>query len=71
MKDQAIQNALKATPGQSYSDGNIVVGTALNHVVVSFNETTYNKNSILVLQQRDAQTLFALFSAGKAQGWLE
>jgi hypothetical protein len=39
MKDKAIQNALKATPGESYSDGNMVVGTAAGYVAVSFNET--------------------------------
>lgn len=43
-----------------------------NHVAIAFNNTTYNQNQVVVLQQRDVLALFALlFRAGKAEGWIE
>lgn len=71
MKDEAIHNALNYTEGKSFSDGNMVVGVSKNYMAIAFNNTTHNKNNLLVLQKADAIALFAtMFPAMKKQEWL-
>jgi len=69
--ENVAKGALTDFGRNSFSDGNIVVGVAVNHIAVSWNETTYNKNQLLVLQKADLVAVFPLlFSAMKARGWL-
>lgn len=60
MRAEAIQTSINYVNGQSFSDGNIVIGTSNDYVAVSWNNTENNENQLTVLTVRDAQTLLVL-----------
>lgn len=67
----AILNAIRYTDGQSFSDGNIVVGIGEGQVAIAFNNTLFNQNQLTVMQDQDAKNIYALLtSALKAKGLL-
>jgi len=58
-KDEAIFNARQPDGtsfmlGESFSDGNLVVGVSADHAAVSFNNTEYNQNSLVILKAQKA-----------------
>jgi hypothetical protein len=65
----AVFYAAEHTEGHSFSNGDMVIGVSDSHMAIAFNNTELNKNSLVVLQNSDAQQLFAvLYAALKSKG---
>ena len=64
--------ALNYVEGRSFSDGSTCIGTDDTKLCVAFGPSVpHNQNMLLILEHRDAQTLYALLtSALKAKGLL-
>ena len=63
----AIANATNPTKetfanGQSFSDGNIVVGVDDRQIVISWNNTDRNQNMVTILNHQDAVNMFAVLT---------
>lgn len=64
----AIANAVNPTPdtfknGQSFSDGNLVVGVDERKIVIAWNNTEHNQHMVTILEHQDAVNLFAVLTS--------
>lgn len=69
-RDAAISNALHYTKGDSFSNGDMVVGVSDSHIAIAFgNAIAGAQNQLTILNIADAQQLFAcLYPALKSKG---
>ena len=49
--------------GQSFSDGNIVIGVDDRQIVISWNNTERNQNMVTILEHQDAVNVFAVLTS--------
>ncbi|MDE2106160.1 MAG: hypothetical protein KGL39_53550 [Patescibacteria group bacterium] len=75
-KDEAVFNAVQPDKesfelGESFSDGNLVVGVSADHAAIALNNCENAKNSVVILQAQEFINLYATMTAAmRSQGWL-